>query len=460
MAPTYPTNSGGQTFTTANEFKQLMQQPFSPSGPSGPSLPRYIGGRPFLPGGPARPALGARPPNVLGKRTFGKLPSWQRRAMRNGNKSARGLGGVLNGFPVAKPAMPGGLIKFAIGMSYRINPYLGAAGTLLQLLGAFDEDPYGIKTAAGPNSYQGDLLRLGWVQESYCPGAFPFNKYASVGPAGPGFIPCNTNLIVVEGDYGQPIDLTNKAWVCFGPQTVIGRMRAQEQWRKLSGAVGGLIQFQPYPAAAFKPIFNPFPDLYPQIPFQPETNPILRPAFAPWAAPIYAGAPTVNPHPFDQRGFGPLPAVRTDTRTNPTRVPTGYGPPHDLRPPRPGEKEGKKQVPLKTWQRITKTLASGITDTNDILDAAFSSLPKKCQYKNGQKIQGAVGRSMAVYRCIGQMDIGAFIKRVILNDITDRVHGGVGQHLQKAVRNNPYWGGLRGLQHGGRAFGYSTSVRT
>lgn len=137
------------------------------------------------------------------------------------------------------------------------------------------------------------------------------------------------------------------------------------------------------------------------------------------------------------------------------------GPPHFDRKPRKGDPERKGDVPQKWVRRLINAAANLTTESADLVNSFYRSLPRWAQDDRTGTLQGEL---QSVYNYLKKNpDDPGFILRLVKNIVsdqaTDYVFGKIGQTGQRIVRNNPYWGSKTGLQSGSAYRRYSTDIR-
>lgn len=214
-----------------------------------------------------------------------------------------------------------------------------------------------------------------------------------------------------------------------------------------------------------QPVFHPPVVHLPLIPEQPTPeNPYLPHT---WKWGRVRGFPPPVPVPLanQQPGHNPAPNQRRRQwwKVYPPQYPVLPGrprqPPHLIRRPPPGERQKKATLKFKKWQAAfmgLKGLVNGITETLDVLKAAYDALPWEVRKRYLRFGERPTPQKMAailwleVPKVNGERFAAMTILNLVKNEAGDRFFGEIGKIGGHAIKGNPYWVSPVGLQAGGR----------
>jgi len=198
----------------------------------------------------------------------------------------------------------------------------------------------------------------------------------------------------------------------------------------------------------------------PTIPFYTVYNPYDPATVPPMARTDFPPTVAVRDIPLLQQGwnhtggrinFGPPSGVYVPPKAElPNWTPNIGGPTHPVQPPKPGMVEHKEMLPLPKFRKVVNFLVNEVTEFNDFVTAVWKAIPPEDRRRSKTMQE----KLWDIYEYLPQMENRRFISNALLNvaenEIQDRAIGYVGSLGKRALKANPYWRSLAGLQTGGR----------
>lgn len=283
------------------------------------------------------------------------------------------------------------------------GPYGAAAYYLVKFLydQYFLDETYGL-IDDGPADYYPSAAD-GWVQ--ICVSTPPAAEIQRKIGSNPNVLPavsvvaCNVSTVnTANAPYGAdvPAGSTDFQKVCSGAAWPNRNGRVFERWARPGGSTAPIVFG---PATKTLPMAMALPDLEPHTELQPNPGGAASGPYIPG----YNGGVEFGPG-------GPRPA-----------------PPHVPRPPRPGEREIKAQVP---WP--AGLAAKGFHTLTEIMDAAdclFNALPGKTRRRYPGGLHNKV---RAIAENSDQIDWGSAIQCLVANQVEDAIVGGLAGRAGRA----------------------------
>ena len=113
---------------------------------------------------------------------------------------------------------------------------------------------------------------------------------------------------------------------------------------------------------------------------------------------------------------------------------------------RAGLRVKERKIAMKA--RFILSAINYVTETNDILDSLWKSLPKQYQRlpeHRGLRAMRPQHKLKSLYRHWDKVEFEKFVREVVKNEIEDRIYGGIGKGLKKL---NQTLGSVKGVQLG------------
>lgn len=299
----------------------------------------------------------------------------------------------------------------------RINPYLNAALIALDLWNTFGRANGGYQTG----DQVVDPAASGWLLDTMCSAVGQPPSHMRVNAV---FGPWSSSLCLTgQGDNSNQniySDIAaNIGQISFQKFThfAVGnqpRFATSSYWHK-NAADGRKFRSKIRTFREYEPYVVPWPDLLP----------------IKWPMPYPLPLPMKL---VNERLNDPIGSQRTNGDQRPGFIPR--------RPPPPGTREKKVRATTAAALGALQSVAHGVTEAIDMVDAVHSALPKSRQAKAqmvGGKWYNASPQAKleAIYGNWDHVDMNKAVKNLIVNEVTDRLIGRSNARVNQGLNNSP-----------------------